>query len=283
MAVLRRRPGRPAPFAARRRQHLQCHQAAADVAMETLGDTAQGSRHHARTVRGRAADDRRRAVCHHALQQHRGARRRNRQRTVALRRGGLRAWTAAVGQRLEAARHRGVARRAGPSPPVPQQPPPALHAGRAHRQASHHLRQRRRGAAEPGPAAPGRHHPRLAELAAGDLPQPCDCRQPGARSRAAARSPGLRAGVRRPHRTARLVLLHDPSVGERPWCRDVGERVVAPERPRQRVGADGPGRGARAAVLCRRPPRRATITAASVPGRTSLPSRSCAWTPPPVA
>ena len=50
---------------------------------------------------------------------------------------------------------------------------------------------------DPGAAPHRRHHARVAELAAGHLPQPGDRRQPGARPRAAARSDGLRAGVRR--------------------------------------------------------------------------------------
>ena len=59
---------------------------------------------------------------------------------------------------------------------------------------------------------------------------------------------GLRAGVRRANGQARLDLLRDPAVAEGSRRRDVGERVVAPERSRQRLGADGARRGARSSL-----------------------------------
>ena len=68
-----------------------------------------------------AADDRRHAVRDHAVQQHRRARCRDRQGALALRRRGVRTGSGALGQRMEAARHRGLARRRQAAH-VPQQP-----------------------------------------------------------------------------------------------------------------------------------------------------------------
>ena len=107
--VLRRRSRRHAALDVDRHQRRERAAAAAGLAVETLGDAAQGIRHGARAVRGDAADDRRHAVRDHAVQQHRGARRRDRQGALALRRRGVRTRSGALGQRVETARHRGLA------------------------------------------------------------------------------------------------------------------------------------------------------------------------------
>ena len=110
------------------------------------------------------------------------------------------------------------------------------------------VRRRRRGVADRRPAANFGHHARDAKLAAGRLPGPRHRRQPGSRSRAAARSGRLRAGIQRAHRQARVDVLGDSAVGEGSRRRDVGERVVADERARQRLGADGARCGSRPAL-----------------------------------
>ena len=69
-----------------------------------------------------------------------------------------------------------------------------------------------------------------------------------------------------------------PQSAEGSGRRDVGERVVAAERPRQRVGADGARRGARAALSADVHADAATTTAASGRAPICSPSRSCAST-----
>ena len=64
---------------------------------------------------------------------------------------------------------------------------------------------------------------------------------------------------------------------------DVGGRVVAVQRPRQRVGADGGRRGARSRSTSAPARPATTTTAAGARGRTSPPSRSSAWTSPPAS
>ena len=104
------------------------------------------------------------------------------------------------------------------------------------------------GLADRRPGAHLGHQARDAELAAGRLSRSGHRRQPGARSRAVARSDGLRPGVQRADRQAGLGLFRDSAVGEGSRRRDVGERIVAEERARERVGADGAGYGSRPAV-----------------------------------
>ena len=73
----------------------------------------------------------------------------------------------------------------------------------------------------------------------------------------------------------------DSAVGEGSRRRDVGERIVAEERPRQRVGADGARRRRAACSICRRRRRAATTTAAGGRAPTCSPSRWSVSTPPP--
>ena len=106
MALLRRRSGRHEVLAADRYRPGERAAAAGRLAVEALGNAAG-----ARLLREHAAHDRRRAVRDDAVQQHGRGRCRNRQGTVAVRRRGRRARSAAVRQRLEAARDRVLARR----------------------------------------------------------------------------------------------------------------------------------------------------------------------------
>ncbi len=214
------------------------------------------------------------------LQQHGGARRRDRPGTVAVRWRGLQARPDPVGERLEAARHRLLARRRQ-APRVPQQPAShVLPRGRG-RPAGSLVRRRRRGLADRRPGAHLGHQARDAELAAGRLSRSGHRRQPGSRSRAAARSDGLRPGVQRADRQARLGLLRDSPVGEGSRRRHVGERIVAEERARERVGADGAGYGSRPALSADLDADAATTMAAGGRAPTCSPNRWSVSTPPP--
>ena len=143
------------------------------------------------------------------------------------------------------------------------------------------VRQRRRGVAHRRPAADLGHQARHAELAAGRLPGPGHRRQPGSRPRAAARSGRLRAGVQRAHRQARVDVLGDSAVGEGSRRGDVGERVVAEERPRQRLGADGARRGARPALPADIDAEQRLLRRRAARAPTCSPSRSSVSTRPP--
>ena len=250
------------------------------LAVEALGDAAQGVRHHARPVREHAVDGGRHALRHDPVQQPRRARCRNRQRAMAIRRPCLRAWSAALEQRMEAAGNRHVARR-WTAAHLPQQPASARAAGRRDREAGRLVWQQRRDLVDGRAASHRRHHARVTELSAGRLSRPRHRRQPGSRSRAVAGSDGLRAGVQRAHGPARVGVLDDSAVGHRSRRRDVGERVVAPERARQRLGADGARRAARAAVSADLHADRATTTVAIGRAPTCSPNRSCVSMPRP--
>ena len=183
--------------------------AAADrLAVEALGDAAAGIRHDAGLLREHAADDRRRAVRDDAVQQHRGARRRDRQGAVAVRRRSVQARAGAVRQRLEAARHRVLARRRQAAH-LPQQPRTGCSSLDAQdRQAGADLRQERLGVADRRPDARVGLHARHAELAADRSTRiwsswaarfPTACRRPirSARCRRSTRAPASASGSSR--------------------------------------------------------------------------------------
>ena len=169
--------------------------------------------HDAGVFRGDAADDRRGALCDHPVQQHRGARRRDRPRTVAVRWRGLQAGPDPLQQRMETARHGFLARRQQASR-LPEQPAPDVLARGRGRPAGSLVRRRGRRVADRRPGPDLGHQARDPELAAGCLPRPGDCREPGSRPRAGGRSSRIRAGIQRPHRKARVDVL--PSRLNRP-------------------------------------------------------------------
>ena len=96
VALLRRRSRRHEVLGADRHQRRERAAAAAGLAVEALGNAARGIQDGAGFLREHAAHDRRRAVRDDAVQQHRGARRRNRQGALAVRRRGLQARPVAV-------------------------------------------------------------------------------------------------------------------------------------------------------------------------------------------
>ncbi len=211
MALLRWRSRRHEVLGADGHQRRQRPAAAARLAVEALGNTARGIQDGAGFLREHAAHDRRRALRDDAVQQHRGARRRNGQGAVALRRGSLQARPAPVLERVEAARH-GVLARRRQAPRLPQQPSSSLLSGCVDRQAGVLVRDRRRGVADRRLVENFGHHARHRELAARGVPGPCHRREPGPRPRAAARSSRLRPGVQRPHGQARVDVLDDSPV-----------------------------------------------------------------------
>ena len=237
-------------------------------------DTVPGS------VRGDAADDRRHAVRHDAVQQHRRARCGDRQGAVAVRRRGLQARSGAVGQRLEAARHRRLARR---QISCACSSTAAIVCSRStrDRQAGGVVRQQRRGLAHRRPAAHVRHHATrrrarrrsstaTSSSSAARCPTACSCPIRWATCRRSTRAPASACGRSRRFRSRRRIRAPRPGRTSR------GARTATPTCGRR-------WRSTRSAAcsICRRPRRPATTTAASVRARICSPSRSCVSTPRP--
>ena len=268
MALSGRRPGRHEVLRVDGHLAPEHSTPAGRVAVETLGDGSRGIRHLARILRSHAADDRRGVVRHDAVQQHRGARRRNRQGVVALRRRGVQARSNPVVERLEASWN-GILARQRQAASVLEQPASHVLARRRGRQTGAIVRERRRRLTDRRPGAHLGREARHAELSARRLPRSRDRRQPGAGSRSDVRSCWIRPGVQCAHGCARVGVLGDPAVGKGSRCRDLGERVVAQKRSCERLGADGARRRPRAALpadihaeqrlLRRRSPRREPV------------------------
>ena len=154
------------------------------------------------------------------------------------------------------------------------------------RQAGRLVRQQRRGVAHRRlPAADFRHPARQPRrVAAGRLPRPRHRGQPDSRSVPAdQRASGHRAGIRRAHREAAVGVERHSAVAERLRRRDVGRGIVAVQRPRQRLGADGARRGARSRLLRHQHAQQRLLRRPAAAARTCPPSRSSASTPPPAS
>src|SRR4029453_7139853 len=105
VALLWRRSSRHEVFVACGHQYLQRAETPHRVAVEALGNGAPAIRNDSWVLRGHPVDDRRCALRHDALQQHRRGGRRVRQRTLAIRWRRLQAWTTTLCERLETPRH----------------------------------------------------------------------------------------------------------------------------------------------------------------------------------
>ena len=248
MALLRRRSWWQQVLAAGRHQRAKRAAAAAGLAVEALGDAARRVRNHARLFREHAADDRRRPVRHHALQQHRGPRRRTGKELWRFDGEGYK-----LGQLLSASgwKLRGTAfwRDGGKAAHVPEQPASAIFAGRADRQACRILWRQRRGVADRRPARESAtsstsrraRRPTVYKdlvIVGSQIPDRVQLHDPVGYVQAFNARTGKRV----------WTFLGDSAIGQRPGREHVGERIVAQQRARQRVGADGARRSARSAV-----------------------------------
>ncbi len=149
VARLRRRPGQQQVLAGRRHHPAERPAARHRLAVGARREAAGGVRHGAVPVREPAADGRRRALRHDALQQRGGARRRDRQGAVAVRQRGREARRHSR-HRLQASRAGALARRQGrqQAARAAQHAQPAVQPRRADRQAGRVVRQQRRGLAD---------------------------------------------------------------------------------------------------------------------------------------
>ena len=123
-----------------------------------------------------------------------------------------------------------------------EHPQPAVQPRRADRQAGRLVRRPRRGLVDRRLSAADFRRPACQprRIAAGRLPRHRRRRQLDSRSLSDdQRAAGHRPGVRCADRQAAVVVERHPAVADRLRRRDVGGRVVAVQRPRQRLGSDG--------------------------------------------